>query len=110
MIREIEILARQLAEIRNEFFSPAFTTMNIGTIQGGTAKNIVPAQCRFLVEWRPIPGDAAEPVPQAIARIGQRMVESDPGFRFELNILRQQTGFETPFQFPSALKPAYLPP
>jgi len=96
MIREIEILARQLAEIRNEFFSPAFTTMNIGTIQGGTAKNIVPAQCRFLVEWRPIPGDAAEPVPQAIARIGQRMVESDPGFRFELNILRQQTGFETP--------------
>ncbi|NYF80070.1 acetylornithine deacetylase [Granulicella arctica] len=95
LIREIEMLAERLAKEQNDFFRPAFTTINIGTIQGGTAKNVVPAACRFLVEWRPIPGDAAESVPDAIVRIGKSLLEADPNFRFELKILRQQAGFET---------------
>src|ERR1700733_10837045 len=39
MIREIEIFAQRLTEERNDFFNPPFTTINIGTIKGGTAKN-----------------------------------------------------------------------
>jgi acetylornithine deacetylase len=95
MIREIEIFAQLLAEERNEFFDPAFTTMNIGTIHGGTAKNIIPGVCRFLVEWRPIPGDADEIVTGALVKIGNQVLEANSGFRFELKILRQQAGFET---------------
>ena len=95
MIREIEIFARLLAEDRNDFFDPAFTTINIGTIQGGTAKNVIPGVCRFLVEWRPIPGNADEIVAGALEKIGNQMLEANPGFRFELKILRQQAGFET---------------
>ena len=95
MIREIEIFAQLLAEERNEFFDPAFTTMNIGTIHGGTAKNIIPGTCRFLVEWRPIPGDADEIVTGALVKIGNRILEANPGLRFELKILRRQAGFET---------------
>jgi acetylornithine deacetylase len=95
MIREIEIFAQLLAEERNEFFDPAFTTINIGTIHGGTAKNIIPGVCRFLVEWRPIPGDADEIVTGALVKIGNQILEANPDFRFELKILRQQAGFET---------------
>jgi acetylornithine deacetylase len=95
MIREIEIFAQLLAEKRNEFFDPAFTTINIGTIHGGTAKNIIPGICSFLVEWRPIPGDADEIVTGALVKIGNQILEANPGLRFELKILRQQAGFET---------------
>ncbi len=95
MIREIESFAELLAEERNEFFDPAFTTINIGTIHGGVAKNIVPGICRFLIEWRPIPGNADEIVSGAIVKIGNQISELNPSFRFELKALRQQAGFET---------------
>jgi acetylornithine deacetylase len=95
MIREIEIFAQRLTEERNDFFDPPFTTINIGTIHGGTAKNIVPGRCSFLIEWRPIPGYADEIVSEAIVKIGDQILEANPGFRFDLKILRQQAGFET---------------
>ena len=95
LIREIEIFAQQLAKERNDFFDPAFTTINIGTIEGGTAKNIVPGRCSFLIEWRPIPGDAGEIVSEAIVKIGNQILEANPAFRFEMKILRLQAGFET---------------
>jgi acetylornithine deacetylase len=95
MIREIEMFAERLANERNDFFNPAFTTINVGTIHGGTAKNVVPGECRFLVEWRPIPGGDVEAVPVAIEAIGARILVANPGFRFELKVLRQQAGFET---------------
>jgi acetylornithine deacetylase len=95
MIREIEVLAQRLAEERSVFFDPPFTTINIGTISGGTAKNIVPGRCSFLIEWRPIPGAASDTVSTSIAEIGNQMMASNPAFRFELKVLRQQAGFET---------------
>ena len=95
MIREIEIFAQRLTEERNDFFNPPFTTMNIGTIQGGTAKNVVPGRCSFLLEWRPIPGDRVDVVSEAIAKIINQITEGEPSFRCDLKILRQQAGFET---------------
>ncbi len=35
---------------------PPYTTINVGTIEGGTGFNIVPSTCRFHWEVRPIPG------------------------------------------------------
>jgi acetylornithine deacetylase len=43
--------------VRNDLFDPPFTTFNVGVVRGGTAKNSVPGECRFLVEWRPLPGE-----------------------------------------------------
>jgi acetylornithine deacetylase len=95
LIGEVERLARRIAEERNEFFEPPFTTINIGTVQGGTAKNVVPGRCSFLLEWRPIPEHVVNDVPDAVLEIGNELQRLDPGFRFELKILRQQAGFET---------------
>ena len=56
LVSALEELSFQLAEERHEFFEPAFTTLNVGTIQGGSAKNIIPGRAELLLEWRPIPG------------------------------------------------------
>ncbi|WP_413770530.1 peptidase dimerization domain-containing protein, partial [Vibrio vulnificus] len=36
-------------------FDPAFSTVQVGVIQGGTALNIVPADCLFDFEVRALP-------------------------------------------------------
>lgn len=39
----------------NSPFDPPYTTINVGTVAGGTAINILPRECRFVWEFRPIP-------------------------------------------------------
>ena len=95
LITAIEEFASDLATEQHKFFYPNFTTMNIGTIQGGTAKNIVPEHCSFQLEWRPIPGQTADRVPAAVSSIATRLQESNPDFRWKLQVVRQQDGFET---------------
>lgn len=41
--------------VRNPDFTPPYTTLQVGVIQGGTARNIVPKTCRFEWEIRPLP-------------------------------------------------------
>lgn len=94
-ITAIEEYSSLLAEEQHPLFSPNFTTLNIGTIQGGTAKNIVPGQCRFQLEWRPIPRQAADTIPTAITKIADTLRTADSDFRYKLNVLRRQTGFES---------------
>ena len=36
-------------------FAPQHTTLNVGLISGGKAKNIIPGVCTMMVEWRPLP-------------------------------------------------------
>src|SRR5262249_41350549 len=43
-------------------FDPPYTSLNVGLIHGGRAKNIIPGECRFIVEWRPVPGQPNESV------------------------------------------------
>lgn len=39
-------------------FDPAYTTIHVGTVEGGTILNIIPERAAFTMEWRPIPGDS----------------------------------------------------
>jgi acetylornithine deacetylase len=41
-------------------FDPPYTTLNVGTISGGMAINILPRECRFVWEFRPIPETDAD--------------------------------------------------
>jgi acetylornithine deacetylase len=93
-ISAIEEYSSLLAREQHSFFTPSFTTLNIGTIQGGTAKNIVPGRCKFQLEWRPIPGQAADTVPAAVSKIAENLRSADSDFQFTLQVLRQQAGFE----------------
>jgi acetylornithine deacetylase len=95
LITAIEEYSSELAYERNPFFSPGFTSLNVGTIQGGTAKNIVAGQCMFQLEWRPIPGQDVEAVPSAVLRIVDALSVDDPLFRCKVRVVRRQRGFES---------------
>ena len=60
VVAKLERVARKLATRKNSAFDPPFTTLNVGLIRGGTAKNIIPGECRIVVEWRPVPGQDPE--------------------------------------------------
>jgi acetylornithine deacetylase len=96
IITALEEFSSLLAEDQHVFFTPSFTTLNIGTIHGGTAKNIIPGQCKFQIEWRPIPGQPPDTVPGAVSRIADTLRNADPDFHCALQIVRQQPGFESP--------------
>src|SRR3546814_1434138 len=42
---------------RSSAFDPPYTTLNIGTIEGGAAVNIIARSCTLRWETRPLPGD-----------------------------------------------------
>jgi len=71
VVTALERVAKKLERKKNRAFDPPFTTLNVGLIHGGTAKNIVAGECRITVEWRPVPGQpgdwAAELIREALA-------------------------------------------
>lgn len=95
LITAIEGLAAELAKETHPLFEPGFATLNVGTIDGGTAKNIVPGSCRFQLEWRPIPGQSSTAVLELVTDIVTKMERERPGFRAKVRPARQQSGFET---------------
>jgi len=103
LIREIELLGEELKLSRNEAFSPPWTTLNIGEIRGGTAKNIVPTECSFLLEWRPVPGQEPEFVLERV-----REIIRHSGDAVETTVLRMDIGFESRVE--SAVVQAVLGP
>ncbi|TSC33478.1 acetylornithine deacetylase [Corallococcus sp. Z5C101001] len=95
-LHRLETLANTvLREDRDEGFQPPFTTVNVGLIQGGKAKNVLPGSCRFTVEWRPIPGQAAERVPELMEHIRQELVRDEPAYEARINVLRMDRGVHT---------------
>lgn len=57
LIAKIEELSRTLVEQGDpgSGFRPPWTTINVGVISGGVQKNIVPSNCVFRWECRPLP-------------------------------------------------------
>jgi acetylornithine deacetylase len=97
LLREIELISQELTQDRNDAFSPPWTTINVGEIHGGTAKNIVPADCSFLLEWRPNPGQPTDFVLNRLRSIIERLSsEQGPNkLEAEIEVLRLEQGFDT---------------
>lgn len=64
LIRFIEEKAKSLAARPNAQspFDPPYSTLSVGRIEGGEARNIIPSSCRFLWEIRPLPDDDAHAI------------------------------------------------
>jgi acetylornithine deacetylase len=95
LLRKIEALAQELTEHPNEAFSPPWTTLNVGEIHGGTAKNIVPSQCSMLLEWRPVPDQEPSFVLKRVRDIIDNLAAEDRRFSASIEVLRMEEGFET---------------
>jgi len=106
-VSAISIAARLIAKIEDHFtervdassdrlFDPPRTTLNIGVIEGGTAKNIIPGLCTFLVEWRAIPGEDSKAVLDVLKTLAAEAQRSNPLAGIEVEGVRAEPGFSPP--------------
>jgi acetylornithine deacetylase len=95
LIHRIEQIAEEIKADRLAEFEPPYTTLNVGLIQGGTAKNIIAGECRFTLEWRPLPGQAPSRVLDLInaAILDERATDAD--FDCRLDVIRLDGGMQT---------------
>jgi acetylornithine deacetylase len=95
LITRIERLGEELKREGHEAFDPPQTTVNVGLVRGGTAKNIIAGECRFTLEWRPVPGQPAGRVAELLRREMERLRADDADFDAEVVITRLDEGSET---------------
>ena len=86
-------------------FEPPFTTLNVGVIQGGRAKNVIPCSCTFTLEWRPFPRQETDVVPRALEGMLAQLRRDFPALTFNLRVQRTDRGVDTP---PTAEVVAFL--
>ncbi|MCA1591348.1 MAG: acetylornithine deacetylase [Acidobacteria bacterium] len=95
LVTRIEAMAEKLKHDAREIFDPPHTTVNVGLINGGTAKNIIAGECRFTLEWRPIPGQRAEHVVNLIKDEIEALRAADADFDCEMKVIRLDESMET---------------
>ncbi|MGM8884729.1 acetylornithine deacetylase [Psychrobacter sp. 1U2] len=72
----------------DEIFDVPYSTLSVGTIQGGTATNIVPNLCEFTFDYRNLPhmtqDDMLAPIKAKIAELTAQMQQRAPETGIEL--------------------------
>jgi acetylornithine deacetylase len=75
LIRELDRIGVGLVhEQRDDRFDPPYSTLQVGTIDGGTVANIVPKTCRFQWQVRSVPGGDPVTVPKRLAGFGETLL------------------------------------
>jgi acetylornithine deacetylase len=95
LIARIEKIANELKRDSRAAFDPPYTTLNVGLINGGSAKNIVAGECRFTLEWRSVPGQATDHVLNLVNEAVAEIKKTDPDFNCEVRAARADESFET---------------
>ena len=95
LVARLETIAQHLRTDTHEGFDPPFTTLNVGVINGGTAKNVIAGECRFTLEWRPIPTQNPTLVLDLLHAGIDEEKKTDPEFDCEIDFSRKDSGFET---------------
>jgi len=95
LLARVERVAEEIKSEAHEAFDPPHTTLNVGRIEGGTAKNVIAGECRFTLEWRPVPGQPPERVVEMVRREAQILSDEDEDFVCEIRVTRLDGGVET---------------
>jgi acetylornithine deacetylase len=95
LIARLENIARELESETHADFDPPWTTLNVGVVQGGTAKNVVPGLCRFTLEWRPVPGQEPARLLNLLHAAIAVETARDANLVFAVDAARADLGFET---------------
>ncbi|MHC4196520.1 MAG: M20 family metallopeptidase [Planctomycetota bacterium] len=89
LLKEIETLPSAFKHTSHPLFTPP--TLNLGTIQGGAARNIVPGKCVAGLDIRYLPGDTKEDIIALVEERVKKVERANPQARFELKV-----GFDLP--------------
>lgn len=90
LVGYVDSLAQEFTsrEDNDEMFDVPFSTMSVGTIQGGSATNIVPNLCEFTFDYRNLPhmtqDDMLAPIKAKIAELNAQMQQRAPETGIEL--------------------------
>jgi len=95
LIERIELIAEELKNDQRAGFEPPYTTLNVGIISGGSAKNVVAGECHFTLEWRPIPGQKSDHVLNLARQAVEQLRQHDSDFGCEIDAARADESFET---------------
>ncbi len=95
LLTRIGDLAVELKNHEHSAFDPPYTTLNVGLIHGGSAKNVIPGECRFTLEWRPIPGQGPDGLLDLLFAAIEEEKMLDPSFVCDVDAARADEGFET---------------
>ena len=95
LLGRIEEIAAELKHDQRAGFDPPYTTMNVGLIEGGTAKNIVAGECRLTLEWRTIPGQESDYALDLVRQAAADLHHQDADFISEIDAARADESFET---------------
>lgn len=94
LLGALERIGRELAADADPLFSPPETTLNVGLIQGGKAKNVIAGACTLTLEWRPIPG---QDVRRVLGLVEQACAELSTGrIRATVRASRLDAGVSVP--------------
>ena len=93
MIGYVDSLADEFTDRgdNDELFDVPYSTLSVGTIQGGTATNIVPNLCEFTFDYRNLPhmtqDDILAPIQAKVAELNAQMQARAPETGIELQQL-----------------------
>jgi acetylornithine deacetylase len=96
LIVALEETAGVSGQVTDQRFNPPRATFNVGVLQGGTAKNIIAGECKFLVEWRPLPQQDSREGGESLKRLAAGIEADHPGCAIEVTVLRADPGFANP--------------
>ena len=100
LINRLEAIAIELQTDEHHAFDPPYTTLNIGLIHGGSAKNVLAGECRFTLEWRPVFSQHSDHLLNLLNAAIKEEMQADPDFKCEVDASRADAGFETPTRSP----------
>jgi acetylornithine deacetylase len=100
LLTAIERIAGELKKEQQAGFDPPYTTLNVGVLKGGSAKNIIPGECYFTLEWRPVPNQKTGRVLRLVEDAIADLRRDDPEFECVINADRADESFETPASSP----------
>ncbi len=94
LLRELEQVGIELQQDVDPLFAPPFTTLNVGLIAGGKAKNVIPGSCTLTLEWRPLPSQDVRRVLGLVEAACARVAGG--GVRVEVRPSRLDAGVAVP--------------
>jgi acetylornithine deacetylase len=95
LVTRVEKISEDLRRDTHAAFDPPYTTVNVGLISGGSAKNVIAGECRFTLEWRPVPGQPPELFADIVRAEAAALREADEDFDCEIKVIRLDGGVET---------------
>jgi len=109
VIAYLKSMARRFrdGERHDPLFDVSHTTVHTGVVEGGTALNIVPRQCRFDFEFRHLPGDDPQALFEEVKAFAEgtllpEMQRVDPASGFDWEVLSIMPGLDVTADAPTA--------